>query len=97
MEDLLTLLATVAAAVKSAASLAPTEDLGIISLSLVSKTLTFAVAAYSLYRVGVFYDRKNKIDWEHVYDTMETDPASMSRYFGLRLLAFAILAAWIYG
>jgi hypothetical protein len=72
-------------------------DLEILLLSLLAKTLTFGVAAVSLYQVGVFYDRKNKIDWERVYDGMETDPRAMSRYFGLRLLAFAVLAAWIYG
>ena len=72
-------------------------DLNILLLSLVAKTLTFGVAALSLYQVGVFYDRKNKIDWERVYDGMEGDPAAMSRYFGLRILAFAVLAAWIYG
>ncbi|MGE3476975.1 MAG: hypothetical protein AB7H70_14330 [Rhodospirillaceae bacterium] len=64
---------------------------------MAAKTLTFGIAAVSLYHVGIFYDRKNKIDWEHVYDGMETDPHAMSRYFGLRILAFAVLAAWIYG
>ncbi|MCC6912459.1 MAG: hypothetical protein IT566_02060 [Rhodospirillaceae bacterium] len=72
-------------------------DLQILSLSLAAKTLTFGIAAVSLYHVGLFYDRKNKIDWENVYDAMEKSPASMSRYFGLRILAFAVLAAWIYG
>jgi hypothetical protein len=72
-------------------------DLDILLLSLAAKTLTFGIAAVSLYQVGVFYDRKNKIDWERVYDGMETDPHAMSRYFGLRILAFAVLAAWIYG
>jgi hypothetical protein len=72
-------------------------DLELLLLGLAAKTLTFCVAALSLYRVGVAYDRKNKIDWERVYDAMETDPAAMSRYFGLRILAFAVLAAWIYG
>jgi hypothetical protein len=72
-------------------------DIQILFLSLVAKTLTFGVAAVSLYKVGVVYDRKNKIDWERVYDAMENDPAAMSRYFGLRILAFAVLAAWIYG
>jgi len=72
-------------------------DVHVLLLSLTAKTLTFCVAAVSLYQVGVAYDRKNKIDWERVYDAMETDPGAMSRYFGLRILAFAILAAWIYG
>ncbi len=69
----------------------------ILGLSLIAKTLTFGVAAASMYQVGVFYDRHNKIDWERVYDAMETDPVAMSRYFGLRVLAFALLAAWVYG
>ncbi len=73
------------------------ENLTILSVSLAAKTLTFAVAAFSLFQIGIFYDRRNKIDWEKVYDAMEKSPASMSRYFGLRVLAFAILAAWIYG
>lgn len=73
------------------------DDVQILFLSLLAKTSTFAIAALSLYQVGVFYDRKNKIDWERVYDAMETDPHAMSRYFGLRILAFAVLAAWIYG
>lgn len=72
-------------------------DVELLTLSLLSKTFTFGVAAMSLYMVGVFYDRKNKIDWERVYDAMECDPEAMSRYFGLRILAFAVLAAWIYG
>ncbi len=72
-------------------------DVHILFLSLLAKTLTFGVAAASLYKVGLFYDAKNKIDWERVYDRMEADPAAMSRYFGLRVLAFAVLAAWIYG
>jgi hypothetical protein len=72
-------------------------DVHILLLSLVAKTLTFCVAALSLYKVGVAYDRKNKIDWERVYDAMEQDPAAMARYFGHRILAFAVLAAWIYG
>lgn len=72
-------------------------DVHLLLLSLTAKTLTFCVAAVSLYQVGLVYDRKNKIDWERVYDAMETEPASMARYFGLRILAFAILAAWIYG
>jgi hypothetical protein len=72
-------------------------DIEVLLLSLAAKTLTFCVAALSLYRVGLAYDRKNKIDWERVYDAMEADPAAMSRYFGLRILAFAVLAAWIYG
>ncbi len=72
-------------------------DFEILFLGLAAKTFTFAVAALSLYRMGVFYDRKNKIDWERVYDGMENDPHAMSRYFGLRLLAFAVMAAWIYG
>lgn len=69
----------------------------VLLLGLTAKTFTFCVAALSLYQVGVMYDRKNKIDWERVYDAMEQDPAAMSRYFGLRILAFAVLAAWIYG
>lgn len=73
------------------------DDAQILLLSLAAKTLTFCVAALSLFQVSVFYDRKNKIDWERVYDGMESDPAAMSRYFGLRILAFAVLAAWIYG
>lgn len=72
-------------------------DLSILALSLLAKTFTFGIAALSLYQVGIFYDRKNKIDWERVYDVMESDPHAMSRYFGLRILAFAVLAAWIYG
>ncbi len=72
-------------------------DAYVLLLSLAAKTLTFCVAALSLYKVSVAYDRKNKIDWERVYDAMEKDPAAMSRYFGLRILAFAVLAAWIYG
>jgi hypothetical protein len=72
-------------------------DIHILTLSLAAKTFSFAIAAASLYQVGVYYDRKNKIDWEKVYDSMENDPAAMSRYFGLRILAFAVLAAWIYG
>jgi hypothetical protein len=72
-------------------------DAYVLLLSLAAKTLTFCVAALSLYKVGVAYDRKNKIDWERVYDAMEEDPAAMSRYFGLRILASAVLAAWIYG
>lgn len=72
-------------------------DVHMLLLSLAAKTLTFGIAAVSLFQVGLAYDRKNKIDWERVYDTMETDPAAMARYFGLRILAFAVLAAWIYG
>jgi hypothetical protein len=72
-------------------------DVEVLLLSLTAKTLTFVVAAVSLYQVGRAYDRKNKIDWERVYDAMETEPGAMARYFGLRLLAFAIMAAWIYG
>lgn len=72
-------------------------DIEILLLSLAAKTLTFCAAAFSLYQIGRAYDRKNKIDWERVYDTMERNPAAMSRYFGLRILAFAVLAAWIYG
>ncbi len=72
-------------------------DLELLALSLLAKTLTFCVAAASLYRIGLAYDRKNKIDWERVYDAMERDPQAMSRYFGLRVVAFAVLAAWIYG
>lgn len=72
-------------------------DVEILLLSLLAKTVTFGVAAFSLYAVGMYYDRKNKIDWESVYDGMEKSPPSMARYFGLRILAFAILAAWIYG
>ena len=72
-------------------------DLEVLFLSLAAKTFTFCVAAVSLYRVGIAYDRKNKIDSERVYDAMEADPAAMSRYFGLRILAFAVLAAWICG
>ena len=72
-------------------------DVYVLFLSLLAKTATFGVAAVSLYQVSVFYDRKNKIDWERVYDAMENDSAAMSRYFGLRILAFAVLAAWIYG
>lgn len=73
------------------------SDVEMLTLSLLSKTFTFGVAAMSLYTVGVFYDWKNKIDWERVYDAMESNPEAMSRYFGLRILAFAVLAAWIYG
>ena len=72
-------------------------DVHILILGLLAKTLTFAVAAVSLYKVGLAYDRRNKIDWERVYDAMERNPEAMSRYFGLRILAFAVLAAWIYG
>ena len=72
-------------------------DAYVMALSLLAKTVTFGVAAFSLYQVGCWYDRRNKIDWEKVYDAMEKSPASMSRYFGLRILAFAVLAAWIYG
>lgn len=72
-------------------------DLHLLALSLLAKTVTFGIAAVSLYHVGCAYDRRNKIDWEKVYDAMEQDPAAMSRYFGLRILAFALLAAWIYG
>ncbi len=72
-------------------------DIEVLLLSLAAKTLTFCVAAVSMYRVSIAYDRKNRIDWEHVYDAMEQDPAAMSRYFGLRILAFAVLAAWVYG
>lgn len=73
------------------------DDAYVLLLSLAAKTLTFGVAALSVYRVGLIYDRKNKIDWERVYDAMEQDPTAMSRYFGLRILAFAMLAAWVYG
>ena len=73
------------------------EDLTILSLSLLAKTVTFGIAAASLFWIGVYYDRKNKIDWEHVYDAMEKDPGAMAQYFGLRVLAFCVLAAWIYG
>lgn len=73
------------------------DETQLLALSLAAKTLTFGVAAASLYQVGVFYDRRNKIDWERVYDAMENDPVAMSRYFGLRIMAFAVLAAWIYG
>lgn len=72
-------------------------DVHLLALSLLAKTVTFGVATLSLFQVGCAYDRRNKIDWEKVYDAMEKDPTAMSRYFGLRILAFAVLAAWIYG
>ena len=72
-------------------------DAYVMALSLLAKTLTFGIAALSLYQVGCWYDRRNKIDWESVYDAMEKKPDAMAAYFGLRILAFAVLAAWIYG
>lgn len=72
-------------------------DLLQMFLALLAKTVTFGIAAWSLYQIGRWYDRRNSIAWKKVYDAMEEDPHSMALYFGLRILAFAVLAAWIYG
>lgn len=73
------------------------ETLPIIAWALVSKTVTFAIAAFSLYQILRWYDRKNSIAWKKLYDGIESNPAAAAQYFGLRILAFAILASWIYG
>ena len=73
------------------------DDLVVMAMSLTLKTVAFLVAGVSLYQLGKYYDRKNSIAWKRVYDQMESQPVAMALYFGLRLLAFGVVAGFIYG
>ena len=73
------------------------ESLVALSLALVAKTVTFGIAAFSVYRVGHYYDRQNDMDWKKYYDLIETQPTAAAIYFGARIVAFCLLGATIYG
>lgn len=70
---------------------------GLVAASLLSKTLTFLVASASLYFFLRFFDRRNGIKWGKIYEGFENDPIAAARYFGARVIAFAVLAGIIYG
>lgn len=73
------------------------EAFSMIAWSLFSKTLTFCVAAVSLNYVLRYFDKRNGIDWKRNYDVLDNSSAGLGTYFGLRILAVAVLAAWVYG
>ena len=73
------------------------DELVMLSWGVAAKTVTFAIAAMSVYWMGRYYDRKNGIEWNRVYDAMESNPQSMAIYFGARLIAFCVLCAWVFG
>lgn len=67
------------------------------AIALGSKTLTFLIAAISIHFMMVLYDRTDAVKTKRAFDTIERDPRALGMYYGLRALAFAVLAGFVYG
>ncbi len=74
-------------------------DLGTLEiavLALLAKTATFAVAAVAMYVMMVLYDRASHVKTKQAFDKVESDPRAVADYFGWRIVAFAIVAGFVF-
>lgn len=68
----------------------------IAGIALLSKLITFAVAAVAMYFMMVLYDRTSKVDTDKALDLVEADGRATADYFGWRILAFAVVAGLVF-
>lgn len=73
------------------------QTLEIAAVGLLNKTATFIIALISIYAMQVLYDRTNSVKYKEAFDLVEKDGRAVADYFGWRILAFAVLAGFIYG
>lgn len=64
-------------------------------LSLLFKILTALVGMALIFFMGKTYDRKHKVKTNEAFDLVEKDARAFAQYSGFRLLAFAVVVAWI--
>lgn len=69
-------------------------DIGLSGI--ITKLLTFVVALTLVYFMEWMYDRTSKVDTDKSFDTIETDARALAVYFGLRTLAFCVLAGYVF-
>ena len=72
------------------------EMFQLATAALISKTITFAVAAVSMYAMMVLYDRTSDVKTKEAFNKVESDPRAVADYFGWRILAFAVVAGFVY-
>ena len=73
-----------------------TNEDGIFVTGLILNTFSFVIAAISLWCLLQLIDSTSNVNFQNRVEKISEDPLSSAIYYATRLLALAILAAFIY-